>query len=71
MKTTEIMPKDIWNDNKLENINDFIKNHAENQSKERKIKNKLFSIQYQLVNYIWMTYTNDDTVTPKMQWQKI
>jgi len=52
MKTTEIMPKDIWNDNKLENINDFIKIHADNQSPERKIKNKLLSIQYKLEDYI-------------------
>jgi len=52
MKTTEIMPKDIWNDNKLETINDFIKIHADNQSPERKIKNKLLSIQYKLEDYI-------------------
>ena len=52
MKTTEIMPKDIWNDNKFEKINDFIKIHADNQSKERKIKNKLLSIQYKLEDYI-------------------
>jgi len=52
MKKTEILPKDIWNDEKLNNVNEFIKNHSDNQSKERKIKNKLLSIQYKLEDYI-------------------
>ena len=52
MKKTEILPKDIWNDSKLNNVNKFIKNHSDNQSKERKIKNKLLSIQYKLEDYI-------------------
>jgi plasmid maintenance system antidote protein VapI len=52
MKKTEISPKDIWNDKKLNNVNEFIKNHSDNQSKERKIKNKLLSIQYKLEDYI-------------------
>ncbi len=52
MKKTEILPKDIWNDKKLNNINEFIKNHSDNQSKEIKIKNKLLSIQYKLEDYI-------------------
>ncbi len=56
MKKTEILPKDIWNDSKLNNVNEFIKNHSDNQSKERKIKNKLLSIQYKLEDYI----ENDD-----------
>ncbi|MFI0430063.1 transcriptional regulator [Mariniflexile sp. HMF6888] len=52
MKKTEILPKDIWNDEKLNTINEFIKNHSDNQSKERKIRNKLLSIQYKLEDYI-------------------
>ncbi len=48
----EILPKDIWNDKKLYNVNDFIKKHSDNQSKERKIRNKLLSIQYKLEDYI-------------------
>jgi len=52
MKNTEIFPKDIWNEKKLENINELIKNHSDKESKERKIKNKLLSIQYKLEDYI-------------------
>jgi addiction module HigA family antidote len=52
MKKTEILPKDIWNDEKLDTINEFIKNHSDNQSEERKIRNKLLSIQYKLEAYI-------------------
>lgn len=52
MKNTDILPKDIWNDEKINNINEFIKNHSDNQSKERKIRNKLLSIQYKLEDYI-------------------
>ena len=52
MKNTEILPKDIWNDEKINSINEFIKNHSNNQSKERKIRNKLLSIQYKLEDYI-------------------
>lgn len=52
MKTTEVTPHDIWNDKKLESINEFIKGHSEKQSKERRVKNKLLSIQYKLEDYI-------------------
>src|SRR5690606_21065653 len=52
MKNTEILPKDIWNDKKLNSINEFIQNHSDNQSKERKIRSKLLSIQYKLEDYI-------------------
>ena len=52
MNNTEILPKDIWNDNKLNRINEFIKKQSANQSKERKIRNKLLSIQYKLEDYI-------------------
>lgn len=52
MEIVEILPKDLWNDDKVNKINDFVKNHSDNQSKERKIKNKLLSIQYQIEDYI-------------------
>jgi hypothetical protein len=52
MRKIEVLPKDIWNEEKLNNIDEFIKNHSDNQSRERKIKNKLLSIQYKLEDYI-------------------
>ncbi len=52
MKNIEILPKDIWNNDKLNKINEFIIKHSDNQSKERKIRNKLLSIQYKLEDYI-------------------
>lgn len=52
MDKNEILPKNIWNDEKLKNVDKFIKEHSANQSKERKIRNKLLSIQYKLEDYI-------------------
>ncbi len=52
MKNKEILPKDIWNDKKISDVNEFIKKHSDNQSKEKKIRNKLLSIQYKLEDYI-------------------
>lgn len=52
MKNKEILPKDIWNDDKLNRINEFVKKYSDNQPKERKIRNKLLSIQYKLEDYI-------------------
>lgn len=52
MNNTEILPKDIWSDDKLNRLNEFIKKQSVNQSKERKIRNKLLSIQYKLEDYI-------------------
>ncbi|WP_339880793.1 hypothetical protein [uncultured Algoriphagus sp.] len=54
MKNTEIKPKDIWNGAKLERIEQFIKSHSDTQSNERKIRNKLLSIQYKIEDYIEM-----------------
>ncbi len=48
----EILTKEILNEEKLNNVNEFIKNHSENQSKKSKIKNKLLSIQYKSEDYI-------------------
>lgn len=56
MKKTEILPKEVWNNEKLNDINEFVKNHSDNQSKEKKIRNKFLSIQYKIEDYI----ENDD-----------
>lgn len=52
MKKTEILPTQIWNDDKINSINEIVKKHSENQSKEQKIRYKLLSIQYKLEEYI-------------------
>ena len=52
MKKTEILPTDIWNDNKITAVNEFIKSHSEAQSEEMKIRNKFLAIQYKLEDYI-------------------
>lgn len=52
MNNTEILPKDIWYDDKLNNVKEFVKKHSGSQTKERKIKNNLLSIQYKLEDYI-------------------
>jgi len=52
MKKTEILPSEIWNDKKINAINDIVKNHSANQSKEEKIRYKLLSIKYKMEEYI-------------------
>ncbi|MEM8894128.1 MAG: transcriptional regulator [Bacteroidota bacterium] len=52
MEKTEILPADLWNDEKLKSINEFIKDHSDKQSKEKRIRNKLLAIQYTLEDYI-------------------
>jgi len=52
MKAKEIEIKDIWNDKKRDDLKEFISVHSKNQTKERLLKNKLLSIQYQLEDYI-------------------
>jgi hypothetical protein len=52
MKKTEILPSEIWNDKKINAINDIVKNHSSNQSKEEKIRYKLLSIKYKMEEYI-------------------
>lgn len=60
MKNSEIQPKELWNENKLKTVNEFIKNHSEKQTKAEKIQNRLLSIQYKLEDYI-----EDDTIKEK------
>ncbi len=52
MKNKEIQLDDIWNENKTKSLNDFISSHSQKQSQERKLKNELLSIQYQIEDYI-------------------
>ncbi|MFT6868247.1 MAG: plasmid maintenance system antidote protein VapI [Cyclobacteriaceae bacterium] len=52
MKTSEIEPKDIWNEIKRNELKDFISEHAKKQSKDRLLTNKLLSIQYKMEDYI-------------------
>lgn len=52
MKTTEITPKDLWNADTLKAIDIVVKKHSAQQSKARKLRNKLLGIQYLLEDYI-------------------
>jgi antitoxin HigA-1 len=52
MKNQEIHVNDIWNDNKQDELKQFILLHSEKQSKERKLTNQLLSIQYKIEDYI-------------------
>jgi len=52
MKNKEIATKDIWNDEKQNDLKDFISNHSKKQSKDRLLTNELLSIQYQMEDYI-------------------
>jgi antitoxin HigA-1 len=52
MKNQEIHANDIWNDNKQDELKQFILLHSEKQTKERKLTNQLLSIQYKIEDYI-------------------
>ncbi len=52
MNTREIFPDQIWDKNKMEKIDAFIKEHKENQSDQKRIKSALLSVRYQIEDYI-------------------
>ena len=52
MKNQEIQVNDIWNDDKQDELKQFVLLHSEKQTKERKLTNQLLSIQYQIEDYI-------------------
>jgi antitoxin HigA-1 len=52
MKNQEIHANDIWNDNKQDELKQFILLNTEKQTKERKLTNQLLSIQYKIEDYI-------------------
>lgn len=71
MKKTEILPKDIWNEEKLNKINSFIHEHSGSQSEERKIKNALLSIQFKLEDYINKDDIKEDEVLNVLDFVKM
>ena len=58
----EIKVKDIWNAQKQDELKKFILSSSEKQSRERKIKNELLSIRFQMEDYI----ENESSDQPKM-----
>jgi len=48
----EIQPKYIWHKDKEQVLKDFILTHAQKQSPQRLLRNKLLAIQYQIEDYI-------------------
>jgi antitoxin HigA-1 len=52
MENQEIHVNDIWDDDKQDELKQFILFHSEKQSKERKLTNQLLSIQYKIEDYI-------------------
>ncbi|MCE6991937.1 hypothetical protein [Dyadobacter sp. CY323] len=51
-KNNEIQPEEIWNDEKKAGLKDFVLSHSKKQSKDRKLRNELLAIQYQIEDYI-------------------
>ena len=52
MKSKEIQIADIWNEEKNKSLTTFIQFHSGQQTEERKLRNELLSIQYQIEDYI-------------------
>ena len=48
MKNKKIQISEIWNDEKKSSLKEFITTHSQKQSKERKLRNELLSIQYRI-----------------------
>jgi plasmid maintenance system antidote protein VapI len=48
----EVQAAEIWNEDKAAQLKDFVLSHSKKQSKERKLKNELLAIQYQIEDYI-------------------
>jgi plasmid maintenance system antidote protein VapI len=48
----EIEPNDIWNEGKKNDLKKLILSHSRKQSNERRLRNELLSIQYQIEDYI-------------------
>ncbi len=52
MENKEIEIAEIWNEEKSDSLKDFIISQSQKQSKERKLKNDLLAIKYQIEDYI-------------------
>lgn len=51
-RNKEIQVSEIWNEDKMTGLKSFIRSQSQKQSKERKLKNELLAIQYQIEDYI-------------------
>jgi plasmid maintenance system antidote protein VapI len=60
MKGHEIQVNEIWNDDKQNELKQFILLHSEKQTKERKLTNQLLSIQYKIEDYIRNENENEE-----------
>lgn len=52
MKSKEIQLTEIWNNEKINSLKEFITIHSQKQSKEQKLRNELLAIQYRIEDYI-------------------
>ncbi len=59
MKNKEIVPTKIWNEKKKKSLSDFIITHSQKQTKERKLRNELLAIKYQIEDYIETDSSSD------------
>lgn len=48
----ELEENQVWNDDKMNQINEYILSESKKQSTERKLRNELLSIKYQMQDYI-------------------
>lgn len=51
-RAKEIHITDVWNEEKAEGLKEFIQLHAKKQSPDRKLRNEMLGIQYQIEDYI-------------------
>ncbi|HNR07994.1 MAG TPA: helix-turn-helix transcriptional regulator [Saprospiraceae bacterium] len=52
MKRNEVRITDLWNKEKSKSLSEFIIDQSNKQTKERKLRNELLSIQFKIEDYI-------------------
>ena len=57
MKSKELT--EIWNDDKMTSLKEFITGYSEQQSNEQKLGTELLAIQYRIEDYIESESTSD------------
>ena len=62
MKNQEIQVNEIWNNEKQDELNQFILLHSKKQTEERKLANELLSIQYKMEDYIRNENDNEEVL---------
>jgi len=71
MNKKEILPEEIWNEEQLKEVKKFVRKHSNEQSEERKLRNKLLSIQFKLEDYLEREDVKEDEILEILDFVKM